>query len=98
MLYGKALLHPSEHYPMRFPKIIRLWRTSVITPINGKVIKMKVQADNINGVYQVDDFVGTVLDQDDFYQSLATNKVDSVICADIDDAMCIRIDAEYGIN
>lgn len=59
---------------------------------------MKVQADNVNGVYKVDDFEGEVMSQEDFYEALSTNPEDSVICADIDDAMAARIEEEYGIH
>lgn len=59
---------------------------------------MKVQADNVNGVYKVDDFDGEVMSQEDFYEALSTNQEDSVICADIDDAMAARIEEEYGIH
>ncbi len=63
-----------------------------------KVSKMKVQADNVNGVYKVDDFEGEVMSQEDFYEALPTNPEDSVISANIDDAMTARIEEEYGIH
>lgn len=59
---------------------------------------MKVQADNTNGVYQVEDFEGEVLSQQDFYEALNSNADDSVICAEIDEAMAAKIEAEYGIH
>ena len=61
---------------------------------------MKLQADNINGVYQVqvEEFEGEVLSQQDFYDSLATNPDESVICAEIDAAMAEKIENEYGIH
>lgn len=59
---------------------------------------MKVQADNINGVYEVDEFEGDVLIQDDFYDSLRSNPDDSVICAEIDEEMEDKIRSEYGIH
>jgi hypothetical protein len=59
---------------------------------------MKLQADNINGVYQVEEFEGEVLSQQDFYDSLATNPDESVICAEIDAAMAEKIEKEYGIH
>jgi hypothetical protein len=59
---------------------------------------MKVQADNINGVYVVDYFEGEFLSQDDFYESLKNNQDDVIICAEIDEDMAAKINAEYGIN
>lgn len=59
---------------------------------------MKVQADNINGVYEVEDFEGEVVSQEDFYDSLDSNPDGSIICAEIDEAMAKKIDAEYGIH
>ena len=59
---------------------------------------MKLQADNINGVYKVEDFEGEVMSQQYFYDSLATNSDDSVICAEVDAAMAEKIEAEYGIH
>lgn len=59
---------------------------------------MKLQADNINGVYQVEEFEGEVLSQQDFYDSLATNPDESVICAKVDAAMAEKIENEYGIH
>ena len=59
---------------------------------------MKLQADNVNGVYQVEEFEHEVLSQQDFYDSLATNPEDSVICAEVDPAMAEKIEAEYGIH
>lgn len=59
---------------------------------------MKVQADNITGVYVVDDFEGEFLSQDDFYESLKNNQDDVIICAEIDEDMAAKINAEYGIN
>jgi hypothetical protein len=59
---------------------------------------MKLQADNINGVYQVEEFEGEVLSQQDFYDSLATNPDESVICAEVDAAMAEKIEKEYGIH
>lgn len=59
---------------------------------------VKVQADNINGVNKVEEFEGEVLSQADFYDCLSTNPDDSVICAEIDDAMAAKIEEEYGIN
>lgn len=58
---------------------------------------MKVQADNINGVYVVDQFEGEVLGQTEFYESLRDND-DRIICAEIDEAMAEKIAAEYGIH
>jgi ethanolamine utilization protein EutP (predicted NTPase) len=59
---------------------------------------MKLQADNINGVYQVEDFEGEILNQQEFYDSLSTNSDDSVICAEVDAVMAEKIEAEYGIR
>ncbi len=59
---------------------------------------MKVQADNINGVYEVEEFEGDVISQDDFYDSLSSNPEDSVICAEIDEDMEEKIRSEYGIH
>jgi hypothetical protein len=59
---------------------------------------MKVQADSTNGVYQVEDFEGEVLSQKDFYDALGSNPDDSVICAEIDEEMAEKIEAEYGIH
>ena len=59
---------------------------------------MKLQADNINGVYQVEEFEGTVMTQELFYASLKDNEMDSVICAEVDVAMAAKIDEEYGIH
>lgn len=59
---------------------------------------MKVQADNINGVYKVEDFEGIVLTAEEFYEALSDNPDESVICAEIDDAMAEKIEAEYGIH
>jgi hypothetical protein len=59
---------------------------------------MKVQADNISGVYRVDEFEGEVLSQEDFYDSLSTNPDGSVICAEIDEKMAEKISEEYGIH
>lgn len=59
---------------------------------------MKLQADNINGVYQVEDFEGEIMGQQEFYDSLATNADDSVICAEVDAEMAVKIEAEYGIH
>ena len=60
--------------------------------------KTKLQADNINGVYEVSDFEGAVLSQDDFYASLKTNSDESVICAEVDDEMLAKISADYGVH
>lgn len=60
------------------------------------VKKMKVQADNINGVYVVDIFEGEVLTQPEFYESLSDNPDDRIICAEIDEDMADKISAEYG--
>jgi len=59
---------------------------------------MKVQADNINGVYTVESFDGEVMDQTSFYSALKDNPDSSVICAEIDEAMAEKIDTEYGIH
>lgn len=59
---------------------------------------MKIQADNINGVYQVEDFKGSILSQQDFYDALDGNIDNSIICAEVDEAMAKKIDAEYGIH
>jgi len=59
---------------------------------------MKVQADNINGVYRVDDFEGEILSQEDFYAALIGNTDVSVICADIDEDMIVKIEFEFGIH
>ena len=59
---------------------------------------MKVQADNINGVYKVDEFQGEILSQDDFYAALSGNADNSVICAEIDEALAEKIEDEYGIH
>lgn len=58
---------------------------------------MKLQADNINGVYQVEEFEGTILSQEDFYESLRSNPDGSIICAEVDTAMVDKIAGEYGI-
>lgn len=58
---------------------------------------MKVQADNFNGVYEVEDFDGDVISQEMFYAHLASNPANSVLCAEIDDEMSVKIDSEYGI-
>lgn len=59
---------------------------------------MKLQADFINGVYQVKDFEGRVLSQQDFYDSLSTHTGISTICAEVDKEMAEKIAAEYGIS
>ena len=58
----------------------------------------KVQADNVNGIHEVEEFEGDILSQEVFYSSLKDNPDDSVICAEIDDAMAAKIDEEYGIH
>jgi hypothetical protein len=59
---------------------------------------MKVQADNINGICKVETFEGKILSQEDFYGSLNCNPDSSVICAEIDNDMAEKIEAEYGIH
>jgi hypothetical protein len=59
---------------------------------------MKVQADNINGVYKVEEFEGEVMTEQEFYSSLKDNRTDSVICAEISEEMAEKIEAEYGIH
>lgn len=59
---------------------------------------MRVQADNINGVYKVAEFDGDVLEQAEFYESLPTNPDGTIICSDIDSEMAEKIHEEYGIH
>jgi hypothetical protein len=59
---------------------------------------MKLQADNINGVYKVSEFEGDVLSQEHFYESLRSNAADSIICAEVDAEMAEKIQEEYGIH
>ena len=59
---------------------------------------MKVQADNVNGVYVVNDFEGEVINQDLFFKLLKDNDDETILCAEIDDEMFKKIDAEYGIH
>ena len=59
---------------------------------------MKLQADNITGVYKVEEFEGEVLSQQDFYDALSTNPDESIICAEVDSAMAEKIEDEYGIQ
>jgi hypothetical protein len=61
-------------------------------------MKIKLQADNINGVYQVESFEGEILSQENFYTSLKDNPDDSVICAEVDKEMALKIQEEYGIH
>lgn len=61
-------------------------------------IKIKIQADNFNGVYVVESFEGEVLSQEDFYESLDSNQNESVICAEVDQAHFEKIKSEYGIS
>ena len=58
---------------------------------------MKIQADNCNGVQEVEDFDGDVISQEMLYAHLASNPDDSLLCAEIDDEMSFKIDSEYGI-
>ena len=60
--------------------------------------KIKIQADNFNGVYVVEAFEGEVLSQEDFYESLDSNQDESVICAEVDQAHFDKIKSEYGIS
>lgn len=59
---------------------------------------MRVQADNINGVYKVAEFDGDVLEQAEFYDSLNNNPDGTIICSDIDAEMAQKIHEEYGIH
>lgn len=60
---------------------------------------LKLQADNISGVYAVDDFDGCeVLDQESFYESLASNPDGKIIGAEVDSSMASKIESEYGIQ
>lgn len=60
---------------------------------------MKIQADTINGCYEVADFEDTaeVVDQYNFYDSLNT-LTDKVIGSEIDNDMFDTIHNEYGIH
>lgn len=60
---------------------------------------MKVQADNINGVYRVDSLDDAeVLGQKEFYESLSSNPDGKVIGAEIDATVASKIESEYGIH
>ena len=61
---------------------------------------MKIQADNINGVYKVEEFDSgvEVMDQDTFYAQLDINPEGSVIGAEVDEDYVTIIDSEYGIH
>ncbi len=59
---------------------------------------MKLQADNINGVYKVEDFEGNVISQQLFYDRLRDNEADSILCAEVNDEMAAKIQEEYGIH
>ena len=58
---------------------------------------MKLQADNMGGVYEVEEFEGEVLSQEDFYAALKSNPEDVVICCEADAEWCHKIEQEYGI-
>ncbi len=64
---------------------------------------MKLQADTINGVTQLDADTDlnavNVIDVEDFYDSLRTLKDGKKIyCVTFNDAMIYKIGKEYGIN
>ena len=60
----------------------------------------KLQADTINGVYEVDVFedVAEEIEQIDFYLELDRLEDGNFICATVDRSMFRRIDLEYGID
>ena len=65
-----------------------------------RMVKMKVVADTINGVFQVESFDGSeiILSAKDFYESLSTLADGEVIgCEDLAEYQD-KIDAEYGIH
>jgi hypothetical protein len=64
------------------------------------VIQMKVQADTITGVYEVEDFDAgvDVLDQEDFINSLDGLADGETIAAEISQRMETRIYELYGIR
>lgn len=60
---------------------------------------VKVQADNIDGVYTVDEFDNCkIMSQSDFHESLERNPGGSIIGAELDDEIAAKIHAEYGIS
>jgi hypothetical protein len=66
----------------------------------GRIDMIKVIADTINGVREVEcfDYDCEVMDQEDFYDSLKNVADGETVAADLDYEMLVKIDEEYGIT
>jgi len=59
---------------------------------------MKLQADIINGIYEVSDFEFPPISEDDFCESLNDKSNYEIICATVSDKTAEKLKQEYGIN
>ena len=59
---------------------------------------MKVRADNINGIFEVDCFEGIPMDYKTFKSALKQNGNDGILECELIESQISILDEEYGIN